>query len=151
MTDPLSAPGECMHRAYLLTQLRTGHSWLCSIFAAYVKSHIFKDDDKCESGASTRHQFGDRHVVRRSELHCIYENLSFVRYKMHAELVGASIASSRSATSILSLRGSCSPSSASSKPRVRPSFGCPRVLKIDSVAPGCSPATFPTGLRDHRR
>ncbi|GCB25806.1 hypothetical protein AAWM_08691 [Aspergillus awamori] len=37
---------------------------------------------------------------------------------MHAEPVGAPIASSRSATSILSLCGSSSPSSASSKPRV---------------------------------
>jgi hypothetical protein len=35
------------NRAYLLTQLRTGHSWL----AAHAKLHRFRDDDKCECGA----------------------------------------------------------------------------------------------------
>ena len=35
------------NRAYLLTQLRTGHSWL----ATHAKLHRFRDDDKCECGA----------------------------------------------------------------------------------------------------
>jgi hypothetical protein len=36
------------NRAYLLTQLRTGHSWL----ATHGKLHRFREDDKCECGAS---------------------------------------------------------------------------------------------------
>src|SRR6185437_7108140 len=35
------------NRAYLLTQLRTGHSWL----ATHAKRHGFRDDDKCQCGA----------------------------------------------------------------------------------------------------
>jgi ribonuclease HI len=35
------------NRAYLLTQLRTGHSWL----ATYGKLHRFRDDDRCICGA----------------------------------------------------------------------------------------------------
>jgi hypothetical protein len=35
------------NRAYLLTQLRTGHSWL----ASHAKLHRFREDDKCECGA----------------------------------------------------------------------------------------------------
>ncbi|KAF7164513.1 hypothetical protein CNMCM6106_001031 [Aspergillus hiratsukae] len=35
------------NRAYLLTQLRTGHSWL----ATHGKRHRFREDDKCECGA----------------------------------------------------------------------------------------------------
>jgi hypothetical protein len=35
------------NRAYLLTQLRTGHSWL----ATHAKLHGFRDDDKCQCGA----------------------------------------------------------------------------------------------------
>ena len=35
------------NRAYLLTQLRTGHSWL----ATHTKLHHFRDDDKCKCGA----------------------------------------------------------------------------------------------------
>ena len=35
------------NQAYLLTQLRTGHSWL----ATYGKLHHFREDDKCECGA----------------------------------------------------------------------------------------------------
>ena len=35
------------NRAYLLIQLRTGHSWL----ATHAKLHRFRDDDKCECGA----------------------------------------------------------------------------------------------------
>jgi ribonuclease HI len=35
------------NRAYLLTQLRTGHSWL----ATHGKLHRFREDDKCECGA----------------------------------------------------------------------------------------------------
>jgi hypothetical protein len=35
------------NQAYLLTQLRTGHSWL----ATYGKLHRFKEDDKCECRA----------------------------------------------------------------------------------------------------
>lgn len=35
------------NRAYLLTQLRAGHSWL----APYGKQYGFRDDDKCECGA----------------------------------------------------------------------------------------------------
>jgi ribonuclease HI len=34
------------NRAYLLTQLRTGHSWL----ATHAKLHRFRDDDKCVCG-----------------------------------------------------------------------------------------------------
>jgi ribonuclease HI len=34
------------NRAYLLTQLRTGHSWL----ATHAKLHRFRDDDKCICG-----------------------------------------------------------------------------------------------------
>ncbi|EGD99960.1 hypothetical protein TESG_08624 [Trichophyton tonsurans CBS 112818] len=34
-------------RAYLLTQLRTGHSWL----ASHAKAYRFREDDKCECGA----------------------------------------------------------------------------------------------------
>jgi hypothetical protein len=36
------------NRAYLLTQLRTGHSWL----ASHGKLHQFREDDKCECGAA---------------------------------------------------------------------------------------------------
>ena len=36
------------NRAYLLTQLRTGHSWL----ATHGKLHEFREDDKCECGAA---------------------------------------------------------------------------------------------------
>jgi len=35
------------NRVYLLSQLRTGHSWL----ATYAKTRRFHDDDKCECGA----------------------------------------------------------------------------------------------------
>lgn len=35
------------NRAYLLTQLRTGHSWL----ATHGKLHKLREDDKCECGA----------------------------------------------------------------------------------------------------
>jgi hypothetical protein len=35
------------NRAYLLTQLRTGHLWL----ATDAKRHKFRDDDKCQCGA----------------------------------------------------------------------------------------------------
>lgn len=35
------------NRAYLLTQLRTGHSWL----ATHGKLHRFREDDKCVCGA----------------------------------------------------------------------------------------------------
>jgi hypothetical protein len=35
------------NRAYLLTQLRTGHSWL----ATHAKRHGFRDDEKCQCGA----------------------------------------------------------------------------------------------------
>lgn len=35
------------NRAYLLTQLRTGHSWL----ASHAKIYRFREDDKCECGA----------------------------------------------------------------------------------------------------
>jgi hypothetical protein len=35
------------NRAYLLTQLRTGHNWL----SAYAKAHQFRDDDHCVCGA----------------------------------------------------------------------------------------------------
>jgi ribonuclease HI len=35
------------NRAYLLTQLRTGHSWL----ATHGKLHKFREDNKCECGA----------------------------------------------------------------------------------------------------
>ncbi|KAL3260414.1 hypothetical protein ABHI18_004599 [Aspergillus niger] len=35
------------NRAYLLRQLRTGHSWL----ATYQKQHGFQDDDRCVCGA----------------------------------------------------------------------------------------------------
>lgn len=35
------------NRAYLLTQLRTGHYWL----ATYEKQHGFRDDDRCICGA----------------------------------------------------------------------------------------------------
>ena len=35
------------NRAYLLTQLRTGHSWL----ATHGKLHGFREDNKCECGA----------------------------------------------------------------------------------------------------
>jgi hypothetical protein len=35
------------NRAYLLTQLRTGHSWL----ATHGKPHKFREDNKCECGA----------------------------------------------------------------------------------------------------
>jgi hypothetical protein len=35
------------NRTYLLTQLRTGHSWL----AAHAKLHRLRDDDKCQCGA----------------------------------------------------------------------------------------------------
>ena len=35
------------NRAYLLTQLRTGHSWL----ATHAKRQRFRDDDKCQCGA----------------------------------------------------------------------------------------------------
>ncbi|BAE66183.1 unnamed protein product [Aspergillus oryzae RIB40] len=35
------------NRAYLLTQLRTGHSWL----ATYGKQHRFQEEEKCECGA----------------------------------------------------------------------------------------------------
>jgi hypothetical protein len=35
------------NRAYLLTQLRTGHSWL----ATHGKLHGHREDDKCECGA----------------------------------------------------------------------------------------------------
>ena len=34
-------------RAYLLTQLRTGHNWL----STYAKNFGFRDDDQCECGA----------------------------------------------------------------------------------------------------
>ncbi|KAL3263477.1 hypothetical protein ABHI18_001733 [Aspergillus niger] len=63
----------------------------------------------------------------RTPLHT--QVLPFIRHKVHAELVGAPIASSRGATPLLSLRGSSYPSSTSSKPRVRRSLRCPRVLK----------------------
>jgi predicted secreted Zn-dependent protease len=36
------------NRAYLLIQLRTGHSWL----ATRAKLHHFRDDDKCAYGAA---------------------------------------------------------------------------------------------------
>jgi ribonuclease HI len=36
------------NRAYLLIQLRTGHSWL----ATHAKRHKFREDDKCECGAA---------------------------------------------------------------------------------------------------
>jgi hypothetical protein len=36
------------NRAYLLTQLRTGHSWL----ATYGKQHGFRDNEQCECGAT---------------------------------------------------------------------------------------------------
>ncbi|KAI9035452.1 ribonuclease H family protein [Aspergillus affinis] len=36
------------NRAYLLTQLRTGHSWL----ATYAKQHGFRDNEQCECGAT---------------------------------------------------------------------------------------------------
>jgi hypothetical protein len=36
------------NRAYLLTQLRTGHSWL----ATHGKLHKFREDDKCQCGAT---------------------------------------------------------------------------------------------------
>ncbi|CAG8891920.1 unnamed protein product [Penicillium nalgiovense] len=35
------------NRAYLLTQLRTGHNWL----STYAKKFGFRDDDRCECGA----------------------------------------------------------------------------------------------------
>ena len=35
------------NRAYLLTQLRTGHNWLFT----YAKKFGFRDDDRCECGA----------------------------------------------------------------------------------------------------
>ena len=35
-------------QAYLLTQLRTDHSWL----ATHAKLHRLQDDDKCERGAA---------------------------------------------------------------------------------------------------
>jgi ribonuclease HI len=35
------------NRAYLLTQLRTGHNWL----STYAKAHKFRDDDRCVCGA----------------------------------------------------------------------------------------------------
>ena len=35
------------NRAYLLTQLRTGHNWL----STYAKRLGFRDDDRCECGA----------------------------------------------------------------------------------------------------
>jgi hypothetical protein len=35
------------NRTYLLTQLRTGHSWL----ATHAKLHKLRDDDKCQCGA----------------------------------------------------------------------------------------------------
>jgi hypothetical protein len=35
------------NRAYLLTQLRTGHNWL----STYAKTFGFRDDDQCECGA----------------------------------------------------------------------------------------------------
>ncbi|KAI3028789.1 hypothetical protein CBS147347_3630 [Aspergillus niger] len=36
------------NRAYLLAQLRTGHSWL----ATYAKQHGFRDNEQCECGAT---------------------------------------------------------------------------------------------------
>lgn len=46
------------NRAYLLTQLRTGHNWLSS----YAKRFGFREDDLCECGA--------QETVSHVLLHC---------------------------------------------------------------------------------
>jgi hypothetical protein len=60
------------NRAYLLTQLRTGHSWL----ASHAKLHRFREDDKCECDA------------RETVVHVLIDcpRLSTLRQKLREEV-----------------------------------------------------------------
>ena len=63
------------NRAYLLTQLRTGHNWL----STHARQFGFRDDDQCECGA--------RETVSHVLLEC--PNLEEQRAELQSKVGGA--------------------------------------------------------------